>query len=114
MKITCNELADIIYNETCKSSCELFHSIEDLIEYLYENNNKSIEIPNPYVGTKLYGFCNGYFGRDSYEDKVIEYIGEDYIVARDSRDVVLLAYFNNRNEIEYYIKKWSDEDNEYE
>lgn len=26
-------------------------------------------MPKIKVGTKLYGFCNGYFGRDSFEDK---------------------------------------------
>lgn len=31
----------------------------------------------------LYGYCNGYFGRDSYGDKRIEVVGYDYIVCRN-------------------------------
>lgn len=35
-----------------------------------------------FIGSILYGFCNGYFGRDNYEDKRVEAIGADWIVAR--------------------------------
>lgn len=35
------------------------------------------------VGDKLYGFCHGHFGRDSYETKRVEAIGSDWVVARD-------------------------------
>ncbi len=38
----------------------------------------------------LYDFCNGYFGRDSYEDKRIEFVAYDYIVVRDINNVVYL------------------------
>lgn len=34
------------------------------------------------IGRHLYGFCNGYFGRDSYSNKRIEAEGDDWIVAR--------------------------------
>jgi hypothetical protein len=34
------------------------------------------------VGTVLYGYCNGYFGRDSYESKRVETVGADWVVAR--------------------------------
>lgn len=35
------------------------------------------------VGDVLYGFCGGAFGRDSYDDKRVEVIGSDYVVARE-------------------------------
>lgn len=35
------------------------------------------------TGTMLKGFCRGYFGRDSYEDKIVEATGVDWIVARE-------------------------------
>lgn len=43
------------------------------------------------VGTILYGYCGGYFGRDSYNDKRVEAVGADWVVAReeDSGHVVL-------------------------
>lgn len=30
------------------------------------------------IGTKLYGFCDGCFGRDSYSDKRVEGVGADW------------------------------------
>jgi hypothetical protein len=35
------------------------------------------------VGDILYGYCNGFFGRDSYDDKIIMALGEDWVVARE-------------------------------
>lgn len=35
------------------------------------------------VGTVVYGYCNGFFGRDSYNDKRVEAVGADWVVARD-------------------------------
>ncbi len=36
-----------------------------------------------YVGMMLYGYCQGYFGRDSHSDKRIEAIGHDWVVVRE-------------------------------
>lgn len=44
-------------------------------------------------GVKLYGFCNGYFGRDSYGEKLIvasgTWNGENYIVAKEESNTGL-------------------------
>lgn len=47
------------------------------------------------VGDVLYGFCNGYFGRDSYCDKRVEAIGADWVVARATSefDVIQLHFY---------------------
>lgn len=34
------------------------------------------------VGTMLFGYCDGYFGRDSYTDKEVEAVGVDWVVVR--------------------------------
>lgn len=34
------------------------------------------------VGDVLYGYCGGAFGRDDYDDKRVEAIGADWVVAR--------------------------------
>jgi len=34
------------------------------------------------VGDMLYGFCGGAFGRDDYDDKQVEAVGTDWVVAR--------------------------------
>jgi hypothetical protein len=41
------------------------------------------------VGDILYGFCGGYFGRDSYKDKRVEAIGADWVVARSDNGLCL-------------------------
>ena len=38
------------------------------------------------VGDKLYGHCGGCFGRDSYDDKRVEAVGADWVVAREEDD----------------------------
>jgi len=63
------------------------------------------------LGRRLYGFCNGYFGRDSYETKIIEAIGYRWIVAReiDSQDSVF-AKFASEEEMNTKIKDWGSEE----
>ncbi len=36
------------------------------------------------------GFCGGAFGRDSFEEKRVEAIGVNWVVLRDTNDVVWL------------------------
>lgn len=56
---------------------------------------------------KLQGFCNGFFGRDSYGDKSIEGEGNDWIVAReiDSQKIVIATFLND-NEKNCYLRTW--------
>jgi len=35
------------------------------------------------IGQKLYGYCGGVFGRDSYANKRIEALGIDWVVVRE-------------------------------
>jgi hypothetical protein len=51
-----------------------------------------------FVGIQIYGFCNGYFGRDSYNDKVIIASGEDWIVGKSRCDGVEFAKFDDPKE----------------
>lgn len=48
------------------------------------------------VGTVLYGFCGGFFGRDSYGNKTVEAIGKDWVVAREDGlvDYPVMAHCN--------------------
>ena len=43
------------------------------------------------VGTILYGYCGGYFDH-SYENKRIEAVGADWVVARDDLDDAYFYY----------------------
>lgn len=60
------------------------------------------------VGTKLYGFCNGFFGRDSYDDKIVEAVGPDWIVVRDSSTLPMLANFSgmDKETIDECLTEW--------
>jgi hypothetical protein len=62
------------------------------------------------VGDKLYGFCGGYFGRDSYADKVVEAVGADWIVARDENDVVVFASFDTRGILDQQLDPYRTEE----
>ncbi|MGP0689889.1 hypothetical protein ACW5UC_25440 [Priestia aryabhattai] len=68
-----------------------------------------------FVGIKIYGFCNGYFGRDSYDDKIIIASGENWIVAKSEHegDLPEFATFDDAEEMQEMIEKWKiDEDEE--
>jgi hypothetical protein len=66
-----------------------------------------------FVGIKIFGYCNGYFGRDSYDDKIIIASGEDWIVAKSEEGLNEFASFDNPTEMWEQIEKWRiEEDNE--
>ena len=59
-------------------------------------------------GKTLHGFCNGFFGRDSYGDKVIEGEGSDWIVVREN-GIAYIATFDNESEKDSLITEWIKE-----
>lgn len=68
-----------------------------------------------WIGKKIYGFCDGYFGRDSFEDKTIEAIGFDWIVARECNGgYVHLAHFSSSEEMFNCLIQWVNEDIEWQ
>lgn len=63
------------------------------------------------VGDILYGFCNGYFGIESYENKIVEAVGSDWIVAREvySAKVVIAQFtlkLNAQHVVNRMISEW--------
>lgn len=71
-----------------------------------------------YVGTILDGYCNGYFGRDSYGEKKIEAVGADWIVVREehwieSKNKCIqspdIAIFDSTEEMEQCVENWIKE-----
>lgn len=61
------------------------------------------------IGITLYGFCNGFFGRDDYETKVIVYETPTSIccIYESQPDVLTCANFNSQEEKQKYINEWS-------
>lgn len=50
-----------------------------------------VSATRPESGDTLYGFCEGFFGRDSYGDKVVVAVGRDWIVCREEGEPVFAA-----------------------
>lgn len=59
--------------------------------------------PKLKVGDTIYGFCYGAFGRDSYGDKIVEAIGPDWVLVRESYG--LNVYEGNPNDLLAYTKE---------
>lgn len=59
-----------------------------------------------YIGRVLYGFCGGFFGREEYDEKCIEAIGKDWIVARKSNGQVVFASFLGTQQMMAYLQEW--------
>ena len=59
------------------------------------------------LGKKLYGYCEGYFGRDSYEDKtIVAYgcnAGKIWIVVEDEDGYVLFTTFESEKVFDEFI-----------
>lgn len=53
------------------------------------------------VGDVLYGFCGGWFGRNSYDDKRVEVIGSDWVVVRTEHGVAEFASVHPERLVEY-------------
>lgn len=57
------------------------------------------------IGTKLYGFCGGIFGRDSYGDKRVEAVGVDWVVVREGDQPDFASGPNIHADLQEYTKK---------
>lgn len=59
------------------------------------------------VGSILYGFAGGCFGRDSYNDRQVEALGPDWAVARDTVTGEAMTYTGDLDFLaEYTNPKW--------
>ena len=59
------------------------------------------------LGKTIYGFCNGYFGREDYETKIIIYETSNSICCRYlENNILTCANFENEEEKNKYIEKW--------
>lgn len=61
------------------------------------------------VGSIIPGYCNGYFGRDSYETKRVEAMGADWIVCRDDDGHIHFASgLNIIRALEEYLEQYPE------
>jgi hypothetical protein len=62
------------------------------------------------IGTLLNGYCNGFFGRDSYGEKRVEGSGVDWVVVREENGEPNFASFESMGDRDYYINLWLEEE----
>lgn len=60
---------------------------------------------NHLVGKELKGFCDGYFGRDSYDDKVIIMNGLTWVIAIAEDGYPEVATFEDKQELEEWVER---------
>ena len=59
------------------------------------------------IGTIIYGFCNGFFGRDDYSTKIIVYETSNSICCKYIENEHLnVAIFEDETEKQKYINEW--------
>jgi hypothetical protein len=59
-----------------------------------------------WVGQRLYGYCNGAFGRRSSSDKIIEATGLDWIIARELDTLKPVFAHLPNYEMEEFMNHW--------
>lgn len=65
------------------------------------------------VGKTIYGYCGGFFRRDSYGDKIIVGEGENWIVVKENIagvDILQLGAFSNEKIKNRFIKEWENDE----
>jgi hypothetical protein len=69
------------------------------------------------AGIKIYGFCEGFFGRDDYDTKTIIASGDNWIVCKaEGSKYPRFASFEEGwqyDQMEQLIQKWSQESEDY-
>ena len=79
--LECLECGALIFRATVRHD-EWHEKMEGLME-------KKVTPVEP--GDRLYGFCGGAFGRDSYAEKVVVAVGKDWVVAREDGRPIFAA-----------------------
>lgn len=83
---------------------ELFEKLEE-----YEHSGRRTIYKDQFVGIRIYGFCEGYFGSRSYSDKTIIASGDNWIVGKTDYGDIELATFGRCDNMIKLINKWQED-----
>lgn len=62
------------------------------------------------IGTRLYGYCEGYFGRDAHSVKVVRHFGRHWVfVTSEEHTAPNIAVFADGDEMRACLARWSRE-----
>ena len=106
--VWCKNCRALLQVDPMDSSCRLCHEFNVLSQdagneviKTFSSNKKYIQ-----VGSFIPGYADGYFGRDSYENKRIITVGPTYVVALDDNENVHVAQGENIIEkLEDYMRR---------
>lgn len=62
-------------------------------------------------GDVIYGYCNGFFGRDDYDTKTCIVVGSKYAVFKNEEEYYTIINYSNYLDKET-VDKWKDKENE--
>lgn len=65
------------------------------------------------VGDKIYGFCDGFFGKDDYSNKKCTFVTSKYAIFEYKDDSAIILNYTEQLAL-YYSDKWKDPKNEVE
>lgn len=69
------------------------------------------------LGEKIYGFCNGFFGSDDYDNKICVFVTPDYAVFQyiEGKFEGNATVLNNPDELnEEIVSEWKNPQYDYE
>lgn len=61
------------------------------------------------VGDEIHGFAGGTFGRDSYDCRIVEAVGRDWIVTRNTNSEVEFASGKDLQHIPRFDRSYCDD-----
>jgi hypothetical protein len=62
----------------------------------------------PEIGEIFNGYCDGYFGRDSYGEKQVVAFGNNWIVLIENNNPIM-ATFIDKEERDFQVERWRKE-----
>lgn len=113
-----DELMSLGYTEEHAEEVAMYCNYNVPLENMFDNQfpsskiieKKEVNYMGGFIGTKIYGFCDGYFGRDDFKDKIILLEGKKWIVCaylESGIDKVTCVNFDSEEEKEECVKRWS-------
>lgn len=62
------------------------------------------------VGDEIFGFCNGFFGRDDYADKICVLVSSKYAVFEYEDNTATILHFEK--DIVDFVTQWKNKSNQ--
>lgn len=86
-------------------------------QFKFENYHEEIKMKKNMhdlfkIGDEIYGYCDGWFGREDYKDKKCVYITKHYAIFEYDDGSATILNYGDQLEL-YYSAEWKDPKNSY-